>query len=266
MKKRIAFMMCMLLTAVSIAGCGGKKEELQTTNKTQEEAAAEAEPSKDKPYAGTKLRVILANHNWTDAILPMIPEFEETTGIEVETESYAEDQLSEKLAIELTSGSNSLDVMMTRPLQEIKQFVKNGWVYDLSDLLKDEDFDSEDFIRTALDSYKDGDAYYGVPLVTERQIMYYRTDLFEQAGVEVPTTMDELYTAAEKLTDKDNGIYGIVSRGLTAAAVTQFSGYLYVKPLLTDIMPLSKAQEGFDKLFHREETGAIKVILKPDWD
>ena len=33
--------------------------------------------------------------------------------------------------------------------------------------------------------------------------------------------------AAEKLNDPDNEVYGIVSRGLTAAAVTQFSGYLY---------------------------------------
>ncbi|MDO5023024.1 MAG: extracellular solute-binding protein, partial [Eubacteriales bacterium] len=39
--------------------------------------------------------------------------------------------------------------------------------------------------------------------------------------------LDELWAAAEALTDVDAGVYGIVSRGLTAAAVTQFSSYLF---------------------------------------
>lgn len=41
------------------------------------------------------------------------------------------------------------------------------------------------------------------------------------------------------------------------------AGRLNVKPLITDILPLEKAQEGFERLMNREETGAIKVILKP---
>ena len=36
-----------------------------------------------------------------------------------------------------------------------------------------------------------------------------------------------------------------------------------VKPLITDVLPLEKALEGFERLMNREETGAIKVILKP---
>jgi len=142
-------------------------------------------------------------------------------------EMYAEDQLSQKLAIELAGQSKDLDVFMTRPLQEAKQMIANGWLYDVTPLLNDPEMDKADFFEATLALYNNGEQYYGIPLVTEREILYYRTDLFEEAGIAVPTTLDELWAAAEALTDVDAGIYGIVSRGLTAAAVTQFSGYLY---------------------------------------
>ncbi|MGI6624882.1 MAG: ABC transporter substrate-binding protein [Limnochordia bacterium] len=47
---------------------------------------------------------------------------------------------------------------------------------------------------------------YSVPLYSHAQVMWYRTDLLEQAGLDVPETWDELYEAAKALTG--NGIYG----------------------------------------------------------
>ncbi len=181
----------------------------------------------DKPFEGTTLRVLLANHVWTTQIYPHLEEFEALTGIDLVVEEFAEDQLSQKLAIELAAQSKDLDVFMTRPLQEVKQMISNGWLLDITSLLEDPAMGKDDFFTAALDMYKGKDGAFGVPLVTEREILYYRKDLLEEAGVAVPTTLEELAAAAEALTDVDAGIYGMVSRGLTAAAVTQFSSYLY---------------------------------------
>ncbi|MGI6214578.1 MAG: ABC transporter substrate-binding protein [Christensenellales bacterium] len=181
----------------------------------------------EKPYEGTELRVLLANHMWADALIPHLNEFEEMTGIKINYEQYSEDQLSQKLSIELAAKGEDVDVMMTRPLQEVKQMIENGWLYDVSDLVAEPEMDGEDFFSAALNMYEKEGKYFGIPLVTEREILYYRKDLFEDAGIEVPTTLEELWDAAEALTDVDAGVYGIVSRGLTAAAVTQFSSYLY---------------------------------------
>jgi multiple sugar transport system substrate-binding protein len=74
---------------------------------------------------------------------------------------------------------------------------------------------------------KSGDVLFGIPIVTERQALYYRKDLFEAAGIEVPQTLEELEAAAAALNDPDNGVYGIALRGQRAAAVTQFSSFLY---------------------------------------
>jgi len=205
MKKLLALSLCLLLALPGLSAF-----------------AAEA-----KPYEGTTLRVLLANHVWTTQVYKHLEEFTALTGIEVVTEEYAEDQLSQKLAIELAAQSQDLDVFMTRPLQEVKQMIANGWLYDISELIDDPEMAADDFFASTLSLYKNDDAYFGVPLVTEREILYYRTDLLEAAGVAVPTTLEELKAAAEALTDPDEGVYGIVARGLTAAAVTQFSGYLY---------------------------------------
>lgn len=179
-------------------------------------------------YAGTELRLIFANHPWNNAIQRLLPQFEEASGITLRVESYFEDQLSQRLQIGLTSGSSQADVFMFRPLQEGLLFQQNGWVADLATFAEtDENWNFPDFQPGPLGTVSNGDFLFGMPIVTERQALYYRKDLFEAAGIEVPTTLEELEAAAAALTDPSTGTYGIVLRGQRSAAVTQFSSFLY---------------------------------------
>jgi multiple sugar transport system substrate-binding protein len=56
-------------------------------------------------------------------------------------------------------------------------------------------------------------------------VIYYRKDLFQKAGIAVPTNFTELEAAARKL--NSDGVAGLASRGKGAAAVTQLSSYVY---------------------------------------
>lgn len=186
----------------------------------------------EQKYKGVTLRVLLSNHPWTNAILPLIPEFEAATGIKVNVESYFEDQLTQKLLVEFASGTSTIDVFMQRPLQEAKQFQKNGWYADLRPFatdpdLTEPDWDLNDFFPSALVAETVDGVLTGIPLVTEQEIIYYRRDLLAQGGIAVPTTMEELEEVARRLHDPANGFYGFVSRGQRSPAVTQFSSYLY---------------------------------------
>lgn len=182
----------------------------------------------DLPYAGTTIRVLFSNHPWTDAIRPLLPEFEELTGIKVQAESLFEDQLTQKLLVEFASGTSTIDVFMQRPLQEAKQFAKNGWYADLRPFAEDDpDIDLDDFFPSALLAETVDGILTGIPIVTEQEIIYYRKDLFAEHGIKVPTTMEELEEAAKYFNDPENGFYGFVSRGQRSPAVTQFSSYLY---------------------------------------
>jgi multiple sugar transport system substrate-binding protein len=172
--------------------------------------------------------MIMANHPWQDGIQKLIPQFEQASGMKIQVESYFEDQLSQKLQIGLTSGASSADMFMYRPLQEGKLFAKNGWLNDITSMTQSAgDWNWSDFQESPRGTVTYDNKVYGVPIVTEREIVYYRKDLFQQAGLQPPTTLEELTAAAKKLTDPSKQQYGIVMRGQRAAAVTQFSSFLY---------------------------------------
>lgn len=226
--RRSALGISVLLAAtVLLSGCGGSSSQTQTPSTTTPAPEAEA-----KPYAGTTIRFLAAQHPWTDTIKKDIPAFEEATGIKVNMEVIAENQLTQKLTVELTAGTGTVDVFAQRPLQEAKLFEKNGWYADLNTFIKDSaktpaEYDIADFFDGPMAVETINGKLVGIPLVTEQQIIYYRKDLFEAKNIKVPTTMEELEAAAAALHDPANNMYGIVMRGQGNPAVTQFSSFLY---------------------------------------
>ncbi|OIJ68726.1 sugar-binding protein [Streptomyces mangrovisoli] len=54
---------------------------------------------------------------------------------------------------------------------------------------------------------------YTVPTSANNGTLWYRTDLFEAAGLDAPTTWTKFYAAADKLTDKDKNAFGYTIRG-----------------------------------------------------
>lgn len=217
-KKWVAVLLIAMF-ALTVAGCGGGDKK---------------EPVKDmkKPYAGQTIRVLFANHPWAEAIKPMVADFEKETGITVKAESYSEKNLSDKLTVELATGSSSIDVYMSRPLQEAKLFAKNKWAADLKPFINDPnktpaDWDWNDNKKSAIAAVTVDGVIVSSPIVGEWSTLYYRKDLFEKAGLKPPATLEELEAAAKKLNDPANGVAGFVSRGNRGAAVTQFSPFLY---------------------------------------
>ena len=118
-----------------------------------------------------------------------------------------------------------------RPLQDSTLYINNGWLEDLSSYIEEagDEFDYEDFFQASRDATSDADGTpYGIPYMTEREVVYLNMDLLEAAGyTEGPKTMDELLEMCEALNDPENGVYALALRGEGNAAVTQFSGFLY---------------------------------------
>jgi multiple sugar transport system substrate-binding protein len=166
-----------------------------------------------------EIRVLLANHPYGELLKAAIPEFESATGIKVNAESLQESQLTTKLTTEFATNSSSVDVFMTRPLQEGKMFYKNGWYEPLTS------YDFSDYPKNVMSVATFGTRSYIVPLVTEWQVLYYRKDLLAGAGIKVPANFVELEAAAGKL--NSDAVAGFASRCKGAAAVTQLSSYVY---------------------------------------
>src|SRR5690606_30249959 len=125
-------------------------------------------------------------------------------------------------------GTDEIDVLMYRPLQENKLFASNGYLTDITELVEgDSEWEWADFQSgpASLTSYED--TVVGVPIITERTVLYYRKDLLEEAGLEVPTTLEELDAAAAAIHELHPDVAGYIGRTGKSAAVTQFSAFLY---------------------------------------
>jgi len=207
-----------VISASMLAACGGQAK---PADSKQGQAA-------DKPFAGKKLSIVTANHPWGDAIKELLPQFEESTGMKVEVQSFFEDQLVQKLTVQMTAASETPDVFMISPLQQGRMFVKNGWLAPLDDYVKaDAAYDFNDFSKPSVSSNTINGKLHGIPIITEQHILYYRKDILEKAGIAVPKTIDELVEAAKKLHDPKNEMYGFAARGQRSPLVSQISSFMY---------------------------------------
>lgn len=58
-----------------------------------------------------------------------------------------------------------------------------------------------------------GEHMYSVPTSANNGTLWYRTDLFDSAGLDAPTTWTKFFTAADKLTDTGDNKFGYTIRG-----------------------------------------------------
>jgi multiple sugar transport system substrate-binding protein len=216
-----------LTLALLLAACGGGESGLDEGGS----AAGEVEGEFDwKRFDGETIRVVLNQHPWQEAIEPLLPEFTAKTGIKVEVESLPEEQFRQRVRVELTGRSEDLDVFMTAGQNEGALFSRNGWYEDLrpyvdNPSLTSPDYNFEDLSPAIVEGHTFDDQLTAIPVQVEVQMLYYRRDLLQQAGLQVPKTMDELAAAAAKL--DQGGTHGFVARGKGAASITQISTYLY---------------------------------------
>ena len=72
-----------------------------------------------------------------------------------------------------------------------------------------------EYVSSLVDAATLDEEVWGKPWYAGARALMYRKDVLEQAGVEVPTTWEELKTAAEAIKEKGGGIYPVAFNGLT---------------------------------------------------
>lgn len=183
-----------------------------------------------KPYAGTRLAVLMEGHPTTDGIQALLPEFTEATGIEVELEVVPESDITAKTLLEFSSGSGRYDVVQNNIIF-VPGFVEAGYIEPLDELeAQNPSFiDRDDFVPGYLNTnFVDG-KLYGLPVYGESTFLMYRKDLFEEYGIAVPTSFADIEDAARTIKEKSNGeITGITMRGAQGIhSVYVWAGYLW---------------------------------------
>lgn len=214
-KKRILALLLSATMVVSLAACGGAAEE--TSEKEEVKVTGEIEP------CTINFKYWADNTEYSALMQEIIAKFNEENeyGIEVVGEEQAWDggAYSENL-FNACMGGGSPDVA-TWKLTATPLFVNNDLLTDLTPYL--EAWDGKDDIPDNIWNIMSEaggieDATYVMPWNVQVLYVYYRPSIFKEAGVEVPTTYEELLTAIEKCTMDTDGdgktdVYGWGMRG-----------------------------------------------------
>lgn len=138
----------------------------------------------------------------------------ETThpGIHLRWVTLEENVLRQRVTTDIATDGGQFDVM-TIGTYEIPIWAKRNWLVPLDDL--GSTYDKADILpRIRAATSVDG-KLYGAPFYGESAMTYYRTDLFEKAGLTMPAKPDWTFIeeAAAKIDDRAHGVYGICLRG-----------------------------------------------------
>jgi multiple sugar transport system substrate-binding protein len=187
-----------------------------------EEPAAQEEAAGEKPFAGTELVLASMTDQYITAFRYLIPKFEEETGIKITMDELGYVDLYQKLTADFVGHTANYD-LMTVDIVWSGEYAANGYTLPLDEFMerdKDE-LQLDDIMPVAWTLGEWEGQHWAYPLAGYANVLNYRKDVLEEAGIEPPKTQEELLDAAQKLTKADQEFYGIALLGAKGSAVAQ---------------------------------------------
>ena len=186
MLRKITCVLIVLLVTVLFACCSSQAEKISIMYMTEE-----GDPPSVKVYNGFKKEFEAQNPN-----------------VKVQIQQIETGDLALKITIAIAAGA-PLDVF-TVPVALAPKLARGGRLLNLDPMLESLGGKDKWYPTTLIEI---GGHAYAVPYATGGQVLWYRKDLLDQAGLTVPERWSDWLAAAAKLTDKTTGIYGMALPG-----------------------------------------------------
>lgn len=160
-------------------------------------------------------------------------------------------------------GSNPPDVFENSSLS-LDQ-VKAGLLAPLDDVIADV---KSDFKPASLAPFTVNGKVYGIKMINDPTFVYYRKSMFQQAGLGIPKTIDDLIAAAKKLTTSDRkGIYVGPDGGVNA--LYQIAGWAAGGDFLSSdnkiVFNTDRMAAAYQKLHELSTSGGILPDAPTFW-
>jgi multiple sugar transport system substrate-binding protein len=203
-----------------------------------------------KPLNGTEISGIFLDRPGYRAIIKLLPEFEQKTGIKVNYEIVPYENTREKQVLSFTGGGGELTMALV-DLVWIGEFAENGWIDPVETFsgdatITDPNLKLEGFFPLLLDAFGSwGGKVYGLPFDNYSGLLFYNSCMLKEAGFDgPPKTWDELKDVyGPKLTQGDKYAFALQSlRGETQSAdsfmrvLWPFGGSLLDKDFKSNLM------------------------------
>jgi ABC-type glycerol-3-phosphate transport system substrate-binding protein len=222
-----------LTLTIGLAGCNAGGGSAGAETEPSIGASVEAFLQEAGPATGaSSINVLAQDSPQSTAIEAISGQFTDLTGIDVNWTKLDEHGQANKAAIALGSSGGGYDVVQL-PSNLISTYASREWIRSVDSMQSDDAFQvpgwsPETFGKGVTDLLSQEGELYAAPMFTGTQIFYYRTDLFEAAGItEPPTTYEELVEDAKKL--DDGTVSGIAMRSAPDISQLLFdwSAWLY---------------------------------------
>ena len=206
MKKRIlATLLAGCLLLASAVGCQTEQSESTPGGDTQSTSE-----NGDQVSLGDSL-TIWAKKQQVDSLNTMfqekVDEIAEEYNCDITLEIIAYEDMPQKWAAALESGEVPDLTFLT--YAEVGQYYADGLLLPVTDVVEAAEEENGKIYDTLKGVVTFEDEMYMIPYWSESQILYWRTDMFEEAGLDsAPTTWEEFRDYAKLLTNADKNIYG----------------------------------------------------------
>ena len=167
-------------------------------------------------------------HRWQNEpknsyINSLIDEFEAANpDIDIVADCVLNDSYKEKIRV-LVSTDALPDVFFSWSGVFGENLTRSGRVLALDDVMARDSEWSSQIVEGQWAPFNYNGKQYGAPWSMDGKAFFYNVDVFNELGIEIPTTLNELYAVCEKL--KENGYDEPISAGFSAPwAVSHYLG------------------------------------------
>jgi multiple sugar transport system substrate-binding protein len=241
-----AFLVGLLgLASTLLLGCDGPKEPLQSQPVEPHISAQRSAPAALAPaitvelkawqaaqinwrqFAGSQLTVLGDAQGAFQSLRPLLPAFEQLTGIHVGLILIPQEEMRKKLRTDLSTGGGIYDVV-PEGISDLGEAYHAGWLEQLEPYLADrsitdpEWFNYADFSPKVISLCQVDGQLLSLPFDFSGPVFFYRKDLFEKYQIAVPDTYAEVLTMKKKLqaamdADGLKGIHAFTARTTVGA-------------------------------------------------
>lgn len=172
------------------------------------------------PFKGAQVNVIFLDRPGYRAVIKLLPEFEQKTGIKVNYEIVPYENTREKQVLNFTARGDLTIALVD--LVWIGEFAESGWIVPVDKFTKDAsitdpNLNLKGFFPLLLDAFGSwGGQVYGLPFDNYSGLLFYNKCMLKEAGfTRPPETWDELYKVyAPKLTRPEKKQYAFALQSL----------------------------------------------------
>ena len=135
-------------------------------------------------------------------------QFEQTIGTQIHQRAFSIDRLHEETMRNASRKSSNYDIIAV-DLPWVGGFAEKNVLMPLDEVMDIARIDPSDFHIAGWQAAHWAGRAYGIPAQTTPELLFFRKDLFAQAGLEPPRTTQDLLDAAMALHDPQRGLHGI---------------------------------------------------------